>query len=304
MALDPHMQALLDQFAGAFALDFDTLDVTTYRSFADQGMAGEPVALAEVRELRLAGELPARLYRPSAEAGLPLLVFFHGGGFVAGTIDTHDDLCRRLAQATGAAVASVGYRLAPETRFPGPADDCYRATCELVERAAELGVDASRLALAGDSAGGNLAIAAARLLSQRGGPRPNALCLFYPVTDQSCGTASYREFAKGHFLEASMMHWFWRQYLGQWPAPLDVLASPLHAADLGGLPPTLLLSAEYDPLRDEGEAFAERARAAGADVALVRAEGMIHGFASFAPFAPRAAAYLAEAAAWLRGNLS
>ncbi|WEJ70142.1 alpha/beta hydrolase [Pseudomonas sp. PSE14] len=304
MALDPHMQALLDQFAGAFALDFDTLDATTYRSFADQGLAGEPVALADVRELRLADDLPARLYRPSGEAGLPLLVFFHGGGFVAGTIDTHDDLCRRLALATGAAVASVSYRLAPETRFPGPAEDCYRATCELVERAAELGVDASRLALAGDSAGGNLSIAAARLLNQRGGPRPSALCLFYPVTDQSCGSASYREFAKGYFLEASMMHWFWRQYLGQWPAPLDVLASPLHAADLGSLPPTLLMSAEYDPLRDEGEAFAERARAAGAEVALVRAEGMIHGFASFAPFAPRAAAYLAEAAAWLRGNLA
>lgn len=304
MALDPYMQALLDQFGGAFALDFDTLDVATYRGFADQVMAGEPLALAEVRELHLAGELPARLYRPVSEAGLPLLVFFHGGGFVAGNIDTHDDLCRRLALGSGAVVVSVGYRLAPETRFPGPAEDCYRAVCELAQRADELGVDASRLALAGDSAGGNLSIAAARLLTQRGGPQLRAQCLFYPVTDQTCGSASYREFARGHFLEAAMMHWFWQQYLGQWPAPLNVLASPLHAADLGSLPPTLLMSAAHDPLRDEGEAFAERARAAGADVTLVRAEGMLHGFASFAPFAPRAADYLAQACAWLRGQLA
>ncbi|XEG70320.1 alpha/beta hydrolase [Pseudomonas sp. abacavir_1] len=304
MALDPHMRVLLEQFAGAFALDFERLDAATYRGFADQGLGAAPLALEEVRELRLAGELPARLYRPSAADGLALLVFFHGGGFVAGNLDTHDDLCRRLALATGAAVASVGYRLAPEAPFPAAPEDCYQATCELVARAAELGVDAERLALAGDSAGGNLAIAAARLLRQRGGPRPRALCLFYPVTDQACASASYGEFAKGHFLEAQMMHWFWRQYLGQWPAPLDALASPLHADDLGGLPPTLLLSASHDPLRDEGEAFAERARAAGADVRLVRAEGMLHGFASFAPYAPRAEGYLNQAAAWLRDALA
>ncbi|QRY78318.1 alpha/beta hydrolase [Pseudomonas sp. PDNC002] len=301
MALDPHMQALLDQFAGAFDLDFQQLDATSYRRFADQGVAtGEPLNVAEVRELRVADDLPARLYRPSAEAGLPLLVFFHGGGFVAGTLDTHDDLCRRLALGSGAVVVSVGYRLAPEAVFPTAAHDCGQAVAELVVRAAELDVDASRLALAGDSAGGNLAIASARLLRQRGGPLPRALCLFYPVTDQTCGSASYREFAKGYFLEAAMMHWFWHQYLGQWPAPLDVLASPLHAADLGTLPATLLMSAECDPLRDEGEAFAERARAAGAEVELVRAEGMLHGFASFAPFVPRAQAYLDDASAWLR----
>ncbi|MCE4069367.1 MULTISPECIES: alpha/beta hydrolase [Pseudomonas] len=304
MALDPHMQALLEQFAGAFALDFAQLDAATYRGFADQSLvAGEPLTLAEVRELRLLDDLPARLYRPSAAAGLPLLVFFHGGGFVAGTLDTHDDLCRRIALGSGAVVVSVGYRLAPEAPFPAAPNDCCQAVAELVARAAELEVDATRLALAGDSAGGNLAIAAARLLSQRGGPIPGALCLLYPVTDQSCGSASYREFASGHFLEASMMHWFWRQYLGSWPAPLDVLASPLHAADLGALPRTLLMSAECDPLRDEGEAFAERARAAGADVECVRAEGMLHGFASFAPFVPRAQAYLDDAAAWLRDVL-
>jgi len=301
MALDPHMQVLLEQFAGAFALDFQQLDAVTYRRFADQGLAaGEPLPLAEVRELRVVGDLPARLYRPSNEPGLPLLVFFHGGGFVAGTIDTHDDLCRRIALGSGAAVVSVGYRLAPEAPFPAAPNDCCQAVAELVARATELDVDATRLALAGDSAGGNLAIAAARLLNQRGGPLPAALCLLYPVTDQSCGSASYREFAQGHFLEAAMMHWFWQQYLGSWPAPLDVLASPLHAADLGALPRTLLVSAECDPLRDEGEAFAERARAAGAEVERLRAEGMLHGFASFAPFVPRAQAYLDDAAAWLR----
>ncbi|MDF3936719.1 alpha/beta hydrolase [Pseudomonas citronellolis] len=305
MALDPHLQAILDQFAGAFALDFSQLDAASYRGFADQGLAaGAPLALAEVCELRLADGLAARLYRPSAAADLPLVIFFHGGGFVAGTLDTHDDLCRRLALGSSAAVVSVAYRLAPEAPFPAAPEDCQRACVELVGRAAELGVDARRLALAGDSAGGNLAIAAARLLHQRGGPRPRALCLLYPVTDQGCESASYREFAKGHFLEAEMMQWFWRQYLGQWPAPLDTLASPLYADDLGALPPTLLLSASHDPLRDEGEAFAERARAAGAEVRLVRAEGMLHGFASFAPHAPRAEQYLGDAAAWLRDTLA
>ncbi|WP_374439316.1 alpha/beta hydrolase [Pseudomonas panipatensis] len=307
MSLDPQMQYLLDQFAGAFALDFAQLDAGTYRNLADQGLPGlAPLALAEVRELRVAGaagELPARLYRPQAGAALPLLVFLHGGGFVAGTLDTHDDLCRRLALASGAAVVSVAYRLAPEAPFPAAPEDCYRATCDLHARAAELGIDASRLAIAGDSAGGNLAIAVARLARQRGGPRIAALCLFYPVTDQACDSASYREFAEGYFLEAQMMQWFWRQYLPAATAHDEALVSPLRADDLAGLPPTCVFSAEFDPLRDEGEAFARRLLDCGVEARLVRAKGMIHGFASFAPFVVRAAEHLQDAAAWLRRAL-
>ncbi|MCY1427450.1 Carboxylesterase NlhH [compost metagenome] len=303
MSLDPQIQSLLAQFSSFPALDFANLDAVTYRQFADQSMApAGAVPLAEVHDLRVAG-LDARLYRPQLDAELPLLVYLHGGGFVGGNLDTHDDLCRRLARDSGALVVSLAYRLAPEAPFPAAPEDCYRATCELVQRAAELGVDAERLAVAGDSAGGNLAIAVARLAKQRGGPAISALALFYPVTDQSCDSASYRELAEGYFLSAAMMHWFWRQYLGDATQQCDPLASPLHTDDLAGLPPTCLYSAEYDPLRDEGEAFAERLRAAGVPIQLVRAQGMIHGFASFAPFVEQAAVHLGDAAAWLRRAL-
>ncbi|EOT7836636.1 alpha/beta hydrolase [Pseudomonas aeruginosa] len=307
MSLDPQLRNLLDQFAGAFAFDFSALDVTTYRSLADRGLAlPEAIELAEVRDLSIAGAgaaLPARLYRPQAGGELPLLVFFHGGGFVAGTLDTHDDLCRRLARESAAVVVSVAYRLAPEAAFPAAPEDCYRAAIELVERAGELGVDGDRFGLCGDSAGGNLAIAVARSLARDAGPRVSALCLFYPVTDLARESASYRQFASGYFLEAEMMRWFRGHYLGH-ADPGDPLASPLLAGALAGLPPTCLFSAEYDPLRDEGEAFAERLRQAGCEVRLVRAAGMVHGFASFAPFVEEAAVHLRDAGAWLRRALS
>ncbi|MCY1343552.1 Carboxylesterase NlhH [compost metagenome] len=308
MPLDPQIAAVLSQFSGMPQPDFSQLDAASYRQVADHMMPPLPgAAMAEVRDLRVAGaagELDARLYRPLDRRDLPLLVFFHGGGFVIGTLDTHDNLCRSLAEQTGAAVVSVAYRLAPEAKFPAAPQDCYRATCALVERAAELGVDVSRLALAGDSAGANLAIAVSRLAASQGGPRIAYQCLFYPVTEGRCDSASYTEFADGYFLSRAAMQWFWQQYLGD-PAQVDdPLASPLRAADFAGLPPTTLLTAEFDPLRDEGEAFAARLQQAGVATRVERCAGMIHGFVSMAPFVERAGAALAGAAADLRTALS
>lgn len=308
MALDPQIAAVLQQFGGLPQPDFDRLDPVQYRQFSDNLMPPLPgEALVEVRDFKVAGadgELGARLYRPVEGEPLPLLVFFHGGGFVIGTLDTHDNLCRSLARLSGAVVVSVAYRLAPEAPYPAAPHDCYSALCDLVARAASLGVDAQRVALAGDSAGANLAIAVSRLAAERKGPRIAYQCLFYPVTDLRCASASYQAFAEGYFLTAPMMRWFARQYLTHPQQAEEALASPLLAGDLVAQPPTSLITAGYDPLRDEGEAFAERLRQAGVAVRLRRYDGMIHGFASMAAFVDRAAEALVEAAADLRAALN
>ncbi|BAN46958.1 alpha/beta hydrolase [Metapseudomonas resinovorans] len=308
MSLDPQIAAVLQQFSQAPEPDYDQLDPQQYRHFCDNLMPPLPgERLFEVRNLRLAGaegELDARLYRPEDRDDLPLLVFFHGGGFVIGTLDTHDNLCRSLARLSQAVVVSVAYRLAPEQPFPAAPLDCYQATCDLVARAGELGFDASRLAVAGDSAGGNLAIAVGRLARLNKGPHIAYQCLFYPCTDAGCDSASHEAFAEGYLLSREQMRWFWRQYLPQPALAGDALASPLRAEDLAGSPPTTLVSAEYDPLRDEGEAFARRLQEAGVPVRLERADGMIHGFVSMAAFVGKAQAVLESAAADLRRALN
>ncbi|MBO9549398.1 alpha/beta hydrolase [Pseudomonas sp.] len=307
MPLDDQLASVLQGFSAQGEPDYATLDVPQYRLYADNLMP--PLAgaeMAEVRDIEVGGAqgmLAARLYRPVLHERLPLLVFFHGGGFVIGNLDTHDNLCRTLAQETGAVVVSVAYRLAPEAPFPAAPHDCHAATLWLVEHAQALGVDAERLALAGDSAGANLAIAVSRLARERRGPAIRHQCLFYPVTDAACATASYAQFAEGYLLSRNMMRWFWGQYLEHPQQGEDPLASPLRDEHLQGLPATTLLTAEYDPLRDEGEAFAERLQAAGVSVRLERCNGMVHGFISMAPFVEAAARALQGAAADLRRAL-
>jgi acetyl esterase len=308
MPLDKQIAAVLQQFSDLPAPDFSQLDAAQYRQYSDNLLPAIPGDLMiEVRNLRVAGaasDLDARLYRPLEEDVLPLLVFFHGGGFVMGNLDTHDNLCRSLASQTAAVVVSVAYRLAPENHFPAAPLDCYAATCWLVEHAAELGVDGCRLALAGDSAGGNLALAVSRLAAQRQGPKISYQCLFYPVTDARCDSQSYEDFAEGYFLTGAMMYWFWQQYLQDTGQGDDPLASPLRDETLADLPPTTLITAEFDPLRDEGEAFARRLQQAGVSVRVQRCEGMVHGFISMAPFVERAAHALSDAAADLRRALN
>lgn len=248
------------------------------------------------------GPLALRLYRPSAATNLPVVVFCHGGGFVLGDLDTHDSMCQRIAHSSGCAVASVDYRRAPETRFPGPLDDCYAALCHVAANAGSLQLDGTRLALCGDSAGANLAAAAA-LRAKAGGPAVRHLALFYPVIDPACDSASMQEFARGHLLARSAMQWAWDCYLSG-PADAQNPLAALLQADLTGLPRTTVAIAEFDPLRDEGEAFVARLSAAGVHVTVRRYAGMVHGFAGLPQVTPTANAALDDVAADLRASMS
>jgi acetyl esterase len=235
-----------------------------------------------------AGEIPARLYRPPVSTPPPLVVWYHGGGWVVGDLDTHDGACRFLCGATGAAVLSVDYRLAPEHRFPAAVVDALAAFRWASANAASLGADPARVAVAGDSAGGNLAAVVSRLAVREGGPRPVAQMLVYPVTDVSTKHPSYRFFSEGFLLSEADMDWFKGHYLPSTEAARDPRVSPLLADDLEGLPPAVVLTAGFDPLRDEGEAYARRLERAGVRVHLRRAEGQIHGFFSLATMLPTA----------------
>ena len=247
------------------------------------------------------GPLSLRLYRPDASAGLPVILFFHGGGFVWGDLDTHDGMCRSLAVEARAAVIAVDYRLAPETKFPGPLEDCHAALRWTAAEAGKLGLDTSRIAVCGDSAGANLALAAA-LLARGRGPSLRHVALIYPTLDPLCASRSQDEFARGHMLTRDALRWFWNCYLG------DALAAPgplaaLLTADLKGLPPAFVATAECDPLRDEGEALADRLAAAGSPVARRRYTGMIHGFAGMPQFTPLAGQVIRDAAAQIKAAL-
>jgi acetyl esterase len=249
-----------------------------------------------------AGPLTVRVYRPASESQLPAIVFCHGGGFVLGDLDTHDSICHRLASSSGCAVVAVDYRRAPETRFPGPVDDCEAALSWIAAQSASLDVDGSRIALCGDSAGGNLAAATA-LRARRDGPSVSHLALLYPMVDPTCETESMHLYARGHLLARSAVQWSWNQYLG---APDDAF-NPLVAllrADLAGLPTTSVVTAECDPLRDEGEAFAANLRAAGVDVIARRYAGMVHGFAGLPQVTPVATQAIDDIAADIRGSLT
>ncbi|NVK44009.1 MAG: alpha/beta hydrolase [Oceanospirillaceae bacterium] len=284
MPLDPQAQFVLDQINALPMPPLASLHPAQYRQMTAQMPVPTPeVEGLEVRDLRIpgpGGELTLRLYRPLEAQPGPALMFFHGGGFVIGDLESHDGLCRMLAQQSGALVAAVDYRLAPEAPFPAAPEDCYAATCWVAAHAAELGIDATRLAVAGDSAGGNLAIAVSRLAQERGGPALRHQLLFYPVTDCRFDTPSYRENAEGYLLSRDMMQWFWGHYLESPEQGADPLASPLRSDSLAGLPPATVITAEYDPLRDEGEAFARRMQQAGVVTRLSRYDGVFHGFAS------------------------
>ena len=268
------------------------------------------VEVAAVRELELPGEAGAirvRVYTPFDDAPRPLVVFFHGSGFTVLDLDTHDDFCRRLCVASGGVVASVDYRLAPEHPFPAGPADCLAATRWLAAHANELGCVEGALALAGDSAGACLAAATALQLRDADGVQADALVLWYPVTDHpSSRWPSYTEFEQGFGLSAEGMGWFWQQYLGDVTKATKAredAASPLRAASLAGLPPVWLASAECDVLRDEGEAFAERARREGVPVQLHRVAAMNHGFMKYAGVIDEATQSMALAGAWLGANL-
>lgn len=246
--------------------------------------------------------IPLRIYRPQGAHG-GLLVYFHGGGWVVGSIETHDGYCRALAAASGVTIISVDYRLAPEHPYPAPFFDCCAATSWASRAAESLDCDAGRLGVAGDSAGGNLAAAVALWARDQGGPALAFQYLIYPATDAACDTPSYAQNSEGYFLTRDSMQWFWEQYV---PHPRDrdqAYVSPLRAADLKGLPPALVTTAEYDPLRDEGETYARRLTEQGVHSRLIRYPGMIHGFVRRTKFFDAARGALDDAARALRQAL-
>ncbi len=243
-----------------------------------------------------AGPIAARLYVPEgSRAGpWPLLIYYHGGGYIRGDLDTHDSLCRVLAHETPCAVLSVDYRLAPEHRFPAAVDDALAVLRAVAQDAARLGIDARRIAVGGDSAGGNIAAAVTLAARDGGGPEIRYQLLIYPVTDLTSETESKRLFSKGYLLNS--MPFYIASYLGPGGDGTHPLASPLLAPDLTRLPPALVLTAGFDPLRDEGDAYAERLAAAGAAVEHVRHPDMIHGFVSLRGLLDEADAALADCA--------
>ena len=222
--------------------------------------------------------LPIRIYRPSSRDDLPVVLMFHGGGWVIGDLTTVDGQCRDVAVGTGAIVVAVDYRLAPEHRFPTAAEDCYAALQWIHDNIHSFGGDASRIGVAGDSAGGNLAAVVAQMSRDRQGPRLRCQLLVYPVIDgTSFDTASYIENAEGFGLSRDDMVWFWEQY-SERDDRRNPYASPIHADSLRDLPPALVMTAEFDVLRDEGEAYGERLKVEGVDAETIRFDGFIHGF--------------------------
>lgn len=287
MALDPQADAMLKQMEKDGVPDISEMSVPQARMFLQNAFAAmvpNPEPMAEIRDFTVpgpAGRLPVRLYKPEGAGPTPpLVVFFHGGGWVIGTIESHDATCRALASASGCAVASVEYRLAPETCFPAAPEDCYAATKWLSENAFDFGVDGTRVAVAGDSAGGNLAAVVSLMAREEGGPKISYQVLIYPAVDVLGEYPSRTENAEGYFLTASAMKWFYGHYIQDEAHAREPLASPLLAGDHSGLPPAIVITAGYDPLRDEGEAYAKKLHDAGVVVKVNRYEGEIHGFTS------------------------
>ena len=305
MPLDPQVKAVLDMLEAMNAPPLGTLSPAETRiaSVARRPDGVEPEAVHSVEDRTIpgpGGEIPVRVYTPSADAALPLTVYFHGGGWVIGDLESEDARCRSIANQAGCVVLSVDYRLAPEDPFPASWEDAYAATKWAAEHADELGIDVARIAVAGSSAGANLAAVVAQQARDGGGPALVHQALVYPVTDHAMDTASYSENAEGYLLTRHSMQWFWGHYLGEDGDGSAPTASPLRAENLGGLPSALVITAEFDPLRDEGEAYAEAMRAAGVEVTCTRYDGQIHAFFNFAEMIDRGGDAVAEVSASLR----
>lgn len=306
MPIDPQAQALLDQMAAAGAPPLRAQSVKDARlgvaAFAQLGGEPEPVGDVEHRSIPGPnGPIPGRIYTPKGNGPFPVLVFFHGGGWVLCDLDTHDPVCRSLANAAECIVVSVDYRLAPEHKFPAAAEDCYAVAQWVMNNASSVGGDSQRVAVGGDSAGGNLSTVVALMARDRGARAPIFQLLIYPATDYHLADyPSYRENADGYFLTRDDMVWFWNHYLNDEADAANPYACPMRATSLGGLPAALVITAEFDPLRDEGEAYAARLRESEVPTRLVRYDGMIHGFVSMAGVLEQGRNGLALAAAELR----
>ena len=285
MQLHPQMKAILDQAAASGAQPFHTMTPAAAREaiaamLEPFNVNPEKVAKSERRSIPgPGGQIPVQLYTPEGKAPFPILVYFHGGGWVVGALESWDSFCRSLCKASGCVVMSVDYRLAPEHKFPAGPEDCYAATKWAAENAASIGGDPARVAVGGDSAGGNLAAVVALMARDRSGPKLAFQLLIYPATDARLDTPSQQQFLEdGYILSKKDMVWFWGHYLNSDKDEENPYASPAEAGSLRGLPPALVVTAGFDPLRDEGETYAARLQEAGVKAECIRYEGVTHGF--------------------------
>ena len=311
MQLDPLAQAFLDQLAAVPRPKlWDLPPAAARQGFAAMMALVGPkdVPIGKIENKSIPGpdaDIRLRVYTPVAAGGeaLPAVVFFHGGGFVLGDLDSHDGLCRILAAQSGARVIAVDYRLAPEHKFPAAAEDAFAAVCWVEKNAVDLGIDANRIAVAGDSAGGNLAAVVCQGAKSEAGPKIAAQLLMFPMAQFGGMFASLRQFATGNFLDKSEIDWFYGTYLPPGTDPNDPRLSPLLAEDLSALPPAYVMLAGCDPLHDEGLAYAEKLREAGVEATVADYPGMLHGFVSLQAVLPQAHVALSDAAKSVRRML-
>lgn len=306
MSLDPQLKAYLDALEelGAPPLHLVPVDAARkmYEKAAEQ-TRGTPPELFAVEELVIPGpesELKAWLYRPSEQDKLPMLVYFHGGGFTIGSLHSHDAVCRYLSKEANCLVLSVDYRLAPEHKYPAAVEDAWAATCWAVNNAKSLGGDPDRVAVGGDSAGGNLAAVVCLMAREAGDPQLAYQLLIYPGIDMTCSLPSHDTFADGYRLTRDLITWFYQAYFTKDDDVTEWQASPINAHSLAGLPPAFILSAGFDPLQDENKSYAYKLEAAGVEVQYSHYPDMIHGFVTMPGILSRAREALSESAAALR----
>jgi acetyl esterase len=296
--LDPEIEAVLDTLRGAPPMEAMTLQ--ELRSSLVPVPLARRHCVGSTEDRVIHGEIPIRIYRPRVHRCDCLVIYFHGGGFVLGSVETHDHVSRLLCDIAGCTVMSVDYRLAPEHRFPAATDDCLAAVRWAGDNIDALAASPHEIILFGDSAGANLATVTTLRLRDEGGPRPGGQVLVYPVTNyHTPPTQSYLDNASGYSLTRAAMIRFWSDYLSDVGDALHPHASPLRAADLSGLPPALIMTAEFDPLRDEGEAYAAKLGEHGVTVTVIRLDGMIHGFLRMAAASVRARHAYDQIANWI-----
>ena len=283
MPLDPQVKKILEETESLGLPAYQDLSPQEARKqFLDLAPPVDPLLSVKRVEDRSIpgpdGEIPIRLYYPAGQAPFATLVYFHGGGWVIGDLDTHHGFCHALAKTSGCLVVAVDYRLAPEHRYPAAVEDAYAATQWIAENSELIQADPDRFAVCGDSAGGHLAAVVSLMARDRKGPRIDLQILIYPITDCSFDTPSYEENREGYMLTRDLMKWFWNHFINDESEADDPYASPLRAKNFSNLPPALILTAEYDPLRDEGEEYGNKLQEAGVNVTLSRYPGMIHAF--------------------------
>ncbi|MFC9840773.1 alpha/beta hydrolase [Rhodococcus sp. NPDC127530] len=305
MPIDAAVQNLLDALDAQGVRSFEHMSVAearaTVASFVDLQTPPEPVAqVIDTTYPGPAGDQSIRLYIPDAPGPLPVVAYYHGGGFVTGDLTVTEELCRSLANDAGAIVAAVSYRLAPEHKFPAATDDTYAALCWIAENATGFGGDPTRIAVHGDSAGGNLAAVAALRARDESGPALTCQVLTYPVIDPRADTPSRTEFGEGYIITAAGLDWFWNHYLRTAEDADNPHATPSKTPSLAGLPPALILTMEYEVARDEAEAYGEQLADAGVPADIIRFDGLVHGVYWTSGAIPRATEIRSAVAEYLR----